>query len=697
MPQTIAAAIVSAIGIGTAAGSAIVVSSFALSIITGVIALGITWAAMSLITAVFGPSRPRPSDGQQVVRQAVGSRTRNYGIVHTGGTLSFFESSGGTLGQVVTLGTGHESGEIIEHRINDKVVNVADGTVSDASYHSAVHIYTRPGDPDQTAIAELTAKFPIWTSAHRQRGCAHVAIIADPVKQELFSEVYNSQVPQYTQVRKGVKLYDPRLDGSRPGGSGPVRLTNPSAWPWSDNAALVIADYLAHPDGFGIGYANINWDNIAAEADICEQTISTVSGETVARWRLWAGYNLAQSERRQVLADMLIACDGFCWQGPDFKFNLMVGRYVAPTVTITDDHILAMAPSLGPKAQQRVSAIKVLYTEAAIGYREQESATVIVPDVNEDPNTDPQTVQAFYAPHHNQAVRIGKLKAAELGQRWRIPVTLNLFGLNLLAQRTCRFESAQFDLAIDCKIESPKLNTGNNTIEAVLTEIRESDWSFNAAYEEGTPPASSSSVAGTISIPTPTDLAVAAIAIALADGGAGVAIAASWTAGSVRLSYQCRYRAGAGGTWVMMATDSDACTATSGAVSSGVEYEVQVRALTLGQRASAWSASELITPSAAAALEAPSALAATGGSGSATISFRMPVQPSLAYARLYRSTTTSFADAVQVGGDIVGALGQVMSISDTGLSAGTKRYWVRAFNTVGASSALAGPASATIT
>ena len=59
----------------------------------------------------------------------------------------------------------------------------------------------------------------------------------------------------------------------------------------------------------------------------------------------------------------------------------------------------------------------------------------------------------------NQAVRIGKLKAAELGQRWRIPVTLNLFGLNLLAQRTCRFESAQFDLAIDCKIESPKLNT----------------------------------------------------------------------------------------------------------------------------------------------------------------------------------------------------------------------------------------------
>ncbi|MFX8895289.1 hypothetical protein ABTM96_19345, partial [Acinetobacter baumannii] len=93
--------------------------------------------------------------------------------VHTGGVLTFEESSNGTLGLVVTLGTGEEA-EILEHRINDKAVTLdGSGTVTQASYHGAVHIYTRPGSDSQTAISQMTAKFPQWTSAHRQRGCAH--------------------------------------------------------------------------------------------------------------------------------------------------------------------------------------------------------------------------------------------------------------------------------------------------------------------------------------------------------------------------------------------------------------------------------------------------------------------------------------------------------------------------------------------
>lgn len=201
MPQAIAAAIVSAVALtGAVAIAATTVLSLAISV------------GLSMLThAIFGPSRPKPSDGQQVVRSAVSSRRRHYGIVHTGGVLTFLESSGGTLGQVVTLGTGEE-GEILEHRINDNVVTVSAGTVSEPSYHAAVHIYTRSGGDDQTAISELTAKFSQWTGSHRQRGCAHAAIISDPVDQDRFSEVYNGQMPQYTQVRRAAKLYDPRKD-----------------------------------------------------------------------------------------------------------------------------------------------------------------------------------------------------------------------------------------------------------------------------------------------------------------------------------------------------------------------------------------------------------------------------------------------------------------------------------------------------
>lgn len=690
MPQAIAGAIIAALGIPYAVGVATVLSA--------VITVGITAGLTALVGAIFAPERPKPSDGQQVVRKSVGSRKRNYGIVHTGGQQSFLESANGILGQVVTLGTGHET-EIIEHRINNKVVTVVGGTVTDASYHGAVHIFTRDGDDDQTAISELGAIFPQWTVNHRQRGCAHAAIIADPVDQDKFSEVYNSQVPQYTQVRKAVRVYDPRKD-STAGGTGSQRLNDPSTWGWSDNAALVIGDYVAHPDGYGLGYGSVNWANIAAEADICDQTVSTVTGETIARWRLWASYSLAEAERKTVLTDLLQGCDGFSWQNADGLFCLKVGRFEMPTVTITDDHILGMSATLGPKAQQRVSAIKVLYTEAAIGYREQESATVGLPGATEDPNTDPQAVPVYYAPHHNQAVRIGKLVFSRLGDdRWHITGRINLFGLNLLGERFCRLVSAQLGVDAYFAIESLKLKLGEDeqAVEVSLSQVDPEDWNFNAATEEGTPPLVGDDTTTTVTIEVPTDVTVSPVQIVLGETS-GVAIVASWGVPSrAGLVYQARYRPAAGGDWVMMTVDDAARTARSGPVDSGVEYEVQVRALTISYWASDWSASATITPSAEQILSAPTALSATGASGAASATFRMPTEASLGWAKLYRGTSSSFGSAVQVGSDIVGGLGEVITITDSPLSSGAKYYWARAYTTGGSASMLVGPVSATVT
>lgn len=689
MPPVIAAAVVAAVGA------------------TGIVAAAITLAVTvafniglnALLGAVFGNSRPKPSDGQVTIRGSVESRVRNYGIVHTGGTLTFEESSNGTLGLVVTLGTGEE-GQILEHRLNDKTVTLdGSGTVTQSSYHGAVHIHTRSGSDTQTAISQLTSVFPQWTANHRQRGCAHAAIICDPVKQELFSEVYGGREPVYSQIRKGVKVYDPRLDSTFPGGSGPQRLSDPTTWAWSDTGPLVIADYVAHPDGYGLGYDNVNWANIAAEATLAEQTVTTVTGATIARWRLWASYKLARDERRQVLADMLKAVDGFCWQGPDFKFNLKVGAYEAPTLTLTDDHILAMTKRRGPNAQQRVSALKILYTEAGIGYREQESATVAVPDAEEDPNTDPQSVQLYYAPHHNQAVRVGKLLAARLSDRLHLELTTNLYGLNLLGRRFVRVISAETKVDAVFMIDGGvKIAPGRDrtVITASLIEVTEADWSFDAAAEEGTPPVQTGSSASAIVIPNAGSLAVSAVQIGTATGNA-VAIEATWTSPRADLRFEIRYRPTSGGNWVMMTVDNNALTARSGPVTSGVEYEVQARALTVAWRASPWSSSVTITPIATATLSAPSSLAANGGAGSATIGFRMPTEPGLAYVRVYRNTSNTFTGAVQVGSDIVGGLGQVMSLTDSGLSAGTKYYWARAFNGSGGQSALAGSVSATVT
>lgn len=684
MPQALAGVIIAAVK----------ATGVVAALITATVTVGFTMGVNALLGAVFGRGRPKPSDGQQNVRIAIGSRRRHYGIVHTGGQETFLESRDGTLAKVVTLGTGREA-EILEHRINDRPVTVSGGTVAEASYHNAIHIYTRPGTDDQTAVAELTAKFPEWTADHRQRGCALAAIVCDPVKQEHFSEVFNGQIPVYTQIRKAALLYDPRKD-STAGGDGAHRLDDPDSWEWSDNAALVIADYFAHPDGYGGGYDNVNWANVAAEADRADETVSTASAETIARWRIWASYGLASEERRQVLADMLKAVDGFIWQDADGRFNLMLGRFEEPDTVITDDHIISMTASFGPKARHRVSALKVLYTEAAIGYREQESATRVDPDAEEDPNTDPQAVEAFFAPHHNQAARLGKILLGRMGARWHLTLVTNLFGLNLLGKRFCRVETAALGVSAYFMVSGLRLNLADCTVEAALDEVRPEDWDFDAATEEGEPPAAPEPPSATPELAAPTGLALAAIDIELGETNA-VAIEAMWDdPGRLGLSYEAQYRTSAGGAWVVMAVEDEARTARSGPVNSGTEYEVRVRARSIGGLASAWSAVETITPTAEPLLAPPTSLTAMGAAGEVDLSFRMPASPSLAYARLYRAASNDFGLAGQVGADIVGGLGEVMEVKDAGLAPATYYFWARAFDGAGGSSALAGPVIALV-
>lgn len=544
-------------------------------------------SAINTISALFGRHGVKPSDGQQNVAEAIGSRVRNYGIVHTGGQRTFLDSVNGTLGIVITLGTGRE-GQILEHRINDKVVTVVGGTVTEASFHGALHIYTRDGSDDQTAIGQVTAKFPAWTSDHRQRGCAHAGIILDPIKPEHFNEVTNGQMPVYTQVRKAAFLYDPRKD-STAGGVGTHRLNDRSTWEWSDNAALVIGDYFAHPDGYGGGYENVNWANIAAEADIADQAVTTVTGETIARWRLWASYKLASTERRQVMTDLLKACDGFIWQDALGRFNLMVGRFVEPSVVLTDDHILGMTATLGPQARQRVSAIKALYTEAAIGYREQESALVVGDGPEDDPNTDPQSLEVFFAPHHNQAVRLGKIAIGRLGDRWHLSARLNLFGLNLFGERFCRLVSQQAGIDAYFMVSGLKLNLGDNTIDVFLDEVKPEDWAFDAAVEEGTPPGYAGTPTPTPALEQPAGLLVTVVGVAL-DGATGYRLSATWAAPSrVDLTAQVQYRPVGTTVWLDMIVVDDTRTATSGVISLDLDYEVQARFRTIAGRPSAWT------------------------------------------------------------------------------------------------------------
>ena len=75
-----------------------------------------------------------------------------------------------------------------------------------------------------------------------------------------------------------LKVYDSRLDSTN-GGSGSQRLADASTWTYSNNAALVLANYLTS-SAYGKG-ETLDWSTVAAVADVCDQVLGGLKRRTV--------------------------------------------------------------------------------------------------------------------------------------------------------------------------------------------------------------------------------------------------------------------------------------------------------------------------------------------------------------------------------------------------------------------------------
>ena len=74
-----------------------------------------------------------------------------------------------------------------------------------------------------------------WTSAHKLSGKAcYLIVMGENSKGSAFP---TGEIKPLITLR-GLKVYDPRLDSTYPGGSGPHRLNDPSTWTYSNNPLL---------------------------------------------------------------------------------------------------------------------------------------------------------------------------------------------------------------------------------------------------------------------------------------------------------------------------------------------------------------------------------------------------------------------------------------------------------------------------
>lgn len=217
-------------------------------------------------------------DGRkQMVRQPITTRKTLYGIVRVSGPITVLHvSSSRHLYLVITL-AGHAVQSIDDIYFNDQRIELDDDGVATGSYAggnaggltigsgrfiSAVvkkGLGTTAGDADFNSF--LQSEIPsIWTSLHKQEGCAKIAVKLSPDRNQ-----YPTGIPNISAVVHGKTVYDPRTASTA----------------WSANAALCLRDYLTAADGVGAGSGEIDDTAFAAEANIGDESVTLTEQSNV--------------------------------------------------------------------------------------------------------------------------------------------------------------------------------------------------------------------------------------------------------------------------------------------------------------------------------------------------------------------------------------------------------------------------------
>jgi hypothetical protein len=267
------------------------------------------------------------SDIRNTVRSGVYPQNTIYGKAFVGGVIPWWWISGNRkqfhhFAQVLA---GHQIEGVESFYIGSQKVSVdSDGFVTTAKY-------TRSGKKlirftvfkgDQTALpAELiTASNKKLVAGDCATGIAWVYVRWE-ADYDVFSQV---GIPEFRFVVKGKKLYDPR-----------TTLTA-----YSDNPALAARDYLISNLGLRCLTSEVNDSDVIAAANICDELVTTPSGETQKRYTINGALSCENGLKDNLDLINFAMAGSMVWvQG---KWSMQAGAYQTPVATINSDQIISV-------------------------------------------------------------------------------------------------------------------------------------------------------------------------------------------------------------------------------------------------------------------------------------------------------------------------------------------------------------------
>lgn len=198
-----------------------------------------------------------------------------------------------------------------------------------------------------------------WTSTHKLSGLA-----ADLWGLQYNTGVYSSGPPRKLAVAKWVKVYDPRLDSTYPGGSGAQRANDEATWAWSENPYLHALTWVIgrHVNGvrvMGLG-APLSAIDVAA----------FVEGANVADANSWklGGVVYSTDDKWEVLRAMLQAGAGRPMR-LGARISCLVSTPRTSLATLTGADVVGEAQITGtPSRRTRINTVWPKYREEAQGW-----------------------------------------------------------------------------------------------------------------------------------------------------------------------------------------------------------------------------------------------------------------------------------------------------------------------------------------
>ena len=158
------------------------------------------------------------------------------------------------------------------------------GTAASGYYANYLYRdYQLGARPEADALSPNWAGTPDWGSSYRLSGFAAIGYSLKWSKKG--KRFAGGQIPVIGAIWEGVKVYDPRLDSTYPGGSGSHRITDESTWAYSRNPALHALTYAygryvngVKVFGVDLGDAAIDLDKAVAWANVCDTNSWYVDG-----------------------------------------------------------------------------------------------------------------------------------------------------------------------------------------------------------------------------------------------------------------------------------------------------------------------------------------------------------------------------------------------------------------------------------